>query len=81
MPLAKQVGGVDREADIALMALSACLAILRLGPYQGPVAWIGLLSLAGITLVLLMSRWRHGAIALWIPATLGALLMLPRPWL
>lgn len=66
-----------RYLGIALLLLSALLAILRFGPYQGPVAWLGLVSAAGIALVLLMSRWPRTALALWMPlALIGALLPL-----
>lgn len=64
-------------AGIALLILSAVLAWMRFGPYQGMVAWIGLLSLGGLALVLLMSRSRELALGLWAPIALtGTLLAL-----
>jgi len=62
-------------AGIALVLLSLCAAFLRFGPYQGAVAWFGLVSLAGVALVLLLSRWPELALRLWLPALLLALPM------
>jgi len=64
---------IARAAGIALALLSLVAAFLRFGPYQGAVAWFGLVSLAGIALVLLLSRWPVLALRLWLPAALLAL--------
>lgn len=68
----------------ALMALSILAAMLGYGAAQGIVAWVGLLSIAGVCLVLLLSRWPQGALqsgllaaafatAFFIPRLAGAL--------
>lgn len=67
--LAMQVGG------IVLLALSLASAFALYGPYQGVVAWIGLLSLGGVALVLLLSRWRAFALGLWLPVAASGLLL------
>lgn len=56
----------------ALIAASCIAAFLRFGPFQGGVAWIGLLSLSGIALVLAMSRWPDRALQAWLPALMLA---------
>lgn len=60
---------------ILLLALSLASAFAQYGPYQGVVAWIGLLSLGGLALVLLMSRWRSFALGLWLPVAASGLLL------
>jgi len=64
-----------RIMGVLLLVASFAAALLRHGRYQGPVAWIGLVSLGGLALVLLMSRWRRTALRLWLPAALTALLI------
>ncbi len=56
-----------RAMGWALIAASCIAAFLRFGPFQGSVAWIGLLSLSGIALVLAMSRWPDKALQAWLP--------------
>lgn len=64
-----------RIVGFALLLLSLATAFAHFGRYQGVVAWLGLLSLSGVGLVLLLSRWRDIAIAMWLPvATIGLLL-------
>lgn len=62
-----------RAMGWALIAASCIAAFLRFGPFQGSVAWIGLLSLSGIALVLAMSRWPDKALQAWLPALLLAM--------
>lgn len=57
-----------------LLALSLTAAVLRFGSRQGPVAWLGLSSLAGLVLVLVLSRWPRVALGL-LPA--AAVLLTP----
>lgn len=57
-----------RAIGWALIATSCIAAFLRFGPFQGSVAWIGLLSLSGVALVLAMSRWPDKALQAWLPA-------------
>lgn len=64
-----------RIAGWALLAASCAAAFLRFGPFQGGVAWIGLLSLSGIVLVLAMSRWPDKALQAWLPALVLAVLL------
>ena len=65
-----------RAIGIALLAISILFAFTRFGAYQGAVAWIGMASIAGVALVLLMSRWPRLALGLWLPATAIAALCL-----
>ncbi|SNS12848.1 Protein of unknown function [Sphingomonas laterariae] len=65
-----------RAMGIALLAISILFAFTRFGAYQGAVAWIGMTSIAGVALVLLMSRWPRLALGLWLPATAIAALCL-----
>lgn len=46
-----------RAVAVALLLLAAWRAAHHFGPYQGPVAFIGMVSVAGFPLVLLLSRW------------------------
>ncbi len=46
-----------RGAAVALLLLAAWSAVRLFGPDQGPVAYIGMVSAAGLPLVLLLSRW------------------------
>lgn len=62
-----------RVVGIVLLSLSLATAFAQYGPYQGVVAWLGLLSVAGIALVLLLSRWRVVAVAMWLPAAIVGL--------
>jgi len=43
-------------------------AIVRFGPHEGPVAWVGLLCLSGVAMVLLASRRKDWAMGLSLPA-------------
>jgi hypothetical protein len=56
-----------RIAGWALLALSCAIAFLRFGPFQGMVAWLGMLSLGGVALVLALSRWPDRALQAWLP--------------
>ena len=51
-----------RASAIVLLVLAAWRAVHDFGPYQGPVAFIGMVSIAGLPLVLLLSRWPKGAL-------------------
>lgn len=64
-----------RILGTALLLLSYAAATWRFGAIQGPVMWLGMLSLAGIVLVLLLSRWPAVALRLWAPLGLGAALL------
>lgn len=46
-----------RVLAVGLLVLAAWGAVHAFGPYQGPVAFIGMVSIAGLPLVLLLSRW------------------------
>jgi hypothetical protein len=59
--------GSARIAGWALLALSCVIAFLRFGPFQGAVAWLGMLSLGGVALVLALSRWPDRALQAWLP--------------
>lgn len=65
-----------RIAGAALLLLSLAAAIARFGPAQGPVAWTGMLGLAGAALVLILSRWPRAAIGLAVPLAATAPLMI-----
>lgn len=66
--------------DVALMKIVGGLfllaalwrAVVHFGPYQGPVAWTGLLCLAGAVLVLLASRRKDAALLLALPLAAAA---------
>jgi hypothetical protein len=71
---------IVRATAVALLAAAAWLAVLRFGPYQGPVAWIGLLCLAGVILLLLLShfpRFAMGAAAAMVALTPLSLIIAP----
>ena len=51
-----------RAFAVGLLVLAAWRAVHAFGPYQGPVAFIGMVSIAGLPLVLLLSRWPRGAL-------------------
>jgi len=53
---------------LIFLALAAWRSIHHYGPYQGPVAAIGMLCAAGIPLLLLLSRWPRLALLATIPA-------------
>jgi hypothetical protein len=57
-----------RVAGWALLALSACVAVLRFGGSLGSVVWIGELCLAGLLLVLLLS-WKPDRV--WLIAAVA----------
>ena len=46
-----------QAAAVALLLAAMWRAIHHFGPYQGPVAFLGMVSIAGLPLVLLLSRW------------------------
>lgn len=46
-----------RAIAAALLLLAAWRAVDDFGPHQGPVAFIGMVSVAGLPLVLMLSRW------------------------
>lgn len=57
-----------------LLILGSFLAALhRFGPYLAVPAWLALLSVSGVILVLILSRWPAAATAPWIPMTVIAL--------
>lgn len=68
-----------RLIGAALLVLSLAAAIGRFGPRQGPVAWLGLISLAALALVLVLSRWPRTALGV-LPVT-GLLLSPIVGWL
>lgn len=51
-----------RIAGSALIVLSLAAAMLDFGVAQGVVAWFGLLSVAALCLILLLSRWPQDAV-------------------
>jgi hypothetical protein len=51
-----------RAFAVALLLLAVWRAVHDFGPYQGPVAFIGMVSIAGLPLVLLLSRWPRAAL-------------------
>lgn len=79
-PLAPPVRPVPaRVIGAALLGLSLAAAMGRFGPRQGPVAWLGLASLAALALVLVLSRWPRTALGV-LPVT-GLLLSPIVGWL
>lgn len=54
---------VIRAVAILLIGLAAARAIHHFGPYQGPVALVGMLSIAGLLFLLVLSRWPRFAVA------------------
>lgn len=67
-----------RASAFVLLILAAWRAVHDFGPYQGPVAFIGMVSIAGLPLVLLLSRWPRAALATGIGASavaFGALIL------
>ncbi len=66
-----------RAFAAALLLLACWCAAHSFGVHQGPVAFIGMLSVAGLPLVLLLSRWPKVALFTGLGASLmafGALL-------
>ena len=62
-----------RVLGSVLLGLSLALLCTRLGPTQGVVAWIGMLGLAALALVLLLSHSPRSALLATIPLlALGA---------
>lgn len=57
------------------LVLAAWRAVHHYGPHKGPVAWVGLLCLAGLPLVLILSRWPRAALLLAFPAAAVAALL------
>jgi hypothetical protein len=58
-----------RAFAVALLFLAAWRAVHAFGPYQGPVAFIGMVSIAGLPLVLLLSRWPMAALVMGLGAS------------
>jgi len=58
-----------------LVLASFLAALLRFGPYQAVPAWLALLSVSGVVLVLVLSRWPARATAPWMPMTAVALVL------
>ena len=56
LPLLPTVG-VLRALAVTLFSLAAWRAVHHFGVYQGPVALVGMVTAAGLPLVLLLSRW------------------------
>lgn len=54
--------GTARTAGVVLIVLSLVAALASFGSSQGIVAWIGVVCVAGLCLVLLLSRWPRGAL-------------------
>lgn len=73
--LAAMRPGTARLLGIALLALSLTAAFANYPRHQAVVAWIGLLSLSGVGLVLLLSRWRRPAMKIAVAAPCVALLL------
>lgn len=64
----------------ALLLLAALWrAVVRFGPYQGPVAWTGLLCLSGTAMVLLSSRWKTPALIAGVLAVAIAAIFIAMP--
>lgn len=66
-----------RAFAAGLLLFAAWCAAHEFGPHQGPVAFIGMVSVAGLPLVLLLSRWPKVALLSGIGASVmafGALL-------
>lgn len=61
-----------RTFAVVLLVLAAWRAVHDFGPYQGPVAFIGMVSIAGLPLVLLLSRWPRGALITGLGASVVA---------
>jgi hypothetical protein len=55
-----------------LLLLAAWRAVHHFGAYQGPVALVGMLCLAGLPLVLTLSRWPREALLAAIPVAVLA---------
>ncbi|MBN8845842.1 MAG: DUF3325 family protein [Sphingomonadales bacterium] len=68
--------GALQALAVAILAIAAWQAVHLFGPYQGPVAFIGMLAGAGLLLVLLLSRWPQAAILAAIGASVLAVLAL-----
>ena len=69
-----------RGVAVALLLLAAWSAVRHFGPDQGPVAYIGMVSAAGLPLVLLISRWPRLGLLTGIGASVlafGMLLLSP----
>jgi len=62
-----------RTVATALLLLAAWRAIHYFGPYQGPVAFTGMVSVAGLPLVLLLSRWPKVGLVTGVGASVLAL--------
>ncbi|MGH6632613.1 DUF3325 family protein [Sphingopyxis sp.] len=58
-----------RAFAVVLLVLAAWRAVHAFGPYQGPVAFIGMVSIAGLPLVLLLSRWPRAALVTGLGAS------------
>ncbi|WP_380876588.1 iron uptake protein [Sphingomonas sp. DBB INV C78] len=68
---------VLRVAAVVILGVAAWRAVRHFGPYQGWVAWAGMLSLAGIVLLLLLSRWPRAALGTGVAAIVLAVLSAP----
>ncbi len=60
---------VLRAVAVALLLVAVWRAVHHFGPYQGPVAFIGMVSIAGLPLVLLLSRWPRAGLLAGIAAS------------
>jgi len=58
-----------------LILASFLAALLRFGPYQAVPAWLAWLSVSGVILVLILSRWPRLAALPWMPMTAAALVL------
>lgn len=69
-----------RAVALALLLLAAWRAAHHFGPAQGSVAFIGMVSVAGLPLVLLLSRWPRIGLFTGVGASIlafGMLLLSP----
>lgn len=63
---------IVRVVAALVLVLAAERAVHHFGPYQGPVAMIGMLSVSGLVLLLLLSTWPRVAILAAAVAALPA---------
>lgn len=70
---AMPAAAVMRGLAALVLLLAAARAVYHFGPHQGPVALIGMLSMSGLLLLLVLSRWPRLAISgAVVAATLAA---------
>jgi hypothetical protein len=59
-----------------LLAMSGIAAGIGIVQPQAAVTWVGIICIAGLAFVLLLSRWPRSALRLWMPAGLVAIILL-----